>query len=224
MRKVILLISLIIINFSLIVKADTCSSSEMKRLKELAEKIEFSYDYKVNKHTNNNEVWDTIDFSITATNLNNEIKTLVIYNFYNGDYLEFKNNGSNMGTLQGFSEGERVSITMKAYTNNGCSSKDILTKTIKLPYYNQYYDEKFCKENEKFKYCNILTASKLTSNEYYNALNEYRKETEFADASENINENNNSNIIKIIIIASVSLIIVITITVIILKKKRKNAL
>ena len=72
MKKIVLLI---LILFSFNVYADTCDNNELKRLKDLAEKVEFSYDYEIkNEVLEDGSNFPVFNFSITANNLNEDLK------------------------------------------------------------------------------------------------------------------------------------------------------
>ena len=160
--KYVLLVILLFLTIN-VKAANICDTKEFSRLKELAKKIEFDYDYTVNG--------DVVDFSIHAVNLNEDLKVLVIRNYYTDDYRQFK--GTTEATLNGFSNGERVVITIKGFVPNPCSGETVLTKTVKLPYYNFFYNEKQCEGNEDFKYCKILIDSNINETEYNRQLGIY---------------------------------------------------
>ena len=123
--KYVLFIILLIFTFNVKAEEDdsltkACQTKEMSRLKEIAKKVEFDYDYTLSG--------DNVEFSINATNLNDELMVLIIKNYYTNDYREFK--GEEKATLKGFDPGESVVITIKAFVPNKCSGNTILTKTI----------------------------------------------------------------------------------------------
>ena len=130
MKNIKYLLLIIMALFAINVYADdTCDSNELARVKELAKKVEFDYSYVVNDDA-------TINFSIEAVNLNRDLEVVIVEDYYNQKYREFKDNASHSNKLDGFRSGERVVITINAYVPNRCSGKTVLTKTIKLPYYN----------------------------------------------------------------------------------------
>ncbi|MBQ6816817.1 MAG: hypothetical protein IJO27_00125, partial [Bacilli bacterium] len=137
----------IIICISTFINVDAvCDSQRLNELKNKASKIEFIYDYTKNSNSE-------INFKITAVNLDEEIKTLIIKDYYMDDYREFKYNKNKQSSLSGFKSGERVKVTFKAYTTDECSGKTVYSKTVSLPYYNNYYNSSQCKQYPKFKYC-----------------------------------------------------------------------
>ena len=217
MKKIVLIILLL---FTINVYAGNCDSNEFKRLKALAEKIEFTYDYDIKKDENTG--YEYADFSVTAVNLNKDLKVMIIYDYYKDQYSEFLYNKDLKSTLNGFVSGENVKITFKAYTSNDCSNKTILTKNIKLPYYNYFYEEDFCKDNKSFKYCNILIDKDINYNDYINAKNTYLSSEEENNV-ERITEKNNSNYIYIIV-GIISLIVFIITIYFLFKRKEKNSL
>ena len=205
--------------FALNVEAeDHCDSKELARVKEIAKKVEFDYDYKMED--------GKAVFSITAMNLNSDIKVLIIDNYYNQVYKEFKNQGNNKGTLNNFKEGERVTVTINAYVPNWCSGKKVLTKTIKLPYYNYYYSEEKCKGYEDFKYCKQLVDSKITEENFEKQLKAYINNKQ--KSVEVKKEEEESSTLKYVIIGVVSLIVAIGAVVLIVNNisriRKKNSL
>ncbi len=218
MKKIKYVLFVLIMLFAINVKAENhCDSKELARIKEIAKKVEFDYDYKME---DNKAV-----FSISAMNLNDDIKVLIVDNYYNQNYREFKNEGSNKGTLNNFKEGERVSITISAYVPNWCSGKTVLTKTIKLPYYNYFYSEEKCKGYEDFKYCKQLIDSNITEESFENQLAAYKK-TKEKNEEQKIEEEPSA--MRYIIIGVISLIVAVGAIILIMRNisriKKKNSL
>ena len=197
--KYVILVALLLVTFNVNAKvSDNCDKNEFARLKELAKKVEFDYDYKM---VNGKAI-----FSINAINLNRDLKVLIIENYYNQKYKEFKNDGNNRGSLDGFSEGERVTVTINAFVPNWCSGKKVYTKTVKLPYYNKYYSEEKCKGNEGFKYCKQLIDTNISEKTFNSELTSYIRSREKSEVKSNEKENNT---LKYIIIGGISLVVAI---------------
>ena len=114
---------------------EECTTEKMNNLKEIAKKIEFNYTYEMK--TSGDVKYP--DFTINAINLNKDLKALVIEDFESMNYREFKYDGKGNGSLSGFIEGQTVTITMKAYTIDKCSTKTVAVKQVKLPYYNYFF-------------------------------------------------------------------------------------
>ena len=217
MKKYCLL--LIIMMLSLNVKAITlekCTTEKMNRLKEIADKIEFNYTF--NKNSKNG--YGYFDFTINATNLNKEIKALIIQDFYSMNYKEFKNDGKGNGSIKGFLEGENVSITLKAFTADECSTKTVTVKQVKLPYYNQFYDEEFCLTNPNFKYCSELTPSKVTKDMYDREMKKYIEE----NSNTKTNEDKNNNNIWLFVGIGAGVVLIGSVVAFILIRRKKNEL
>ena len=215
--KYIVLILLMVLTINVSAKGDECESAEYNRLKELAKKVEFDYDYKL---IDNKAV-----FSITAVNLTDELKVLIINDYYSGDYRQFKDKGEHKGTLENFTEGEKITVTIKAYVPNWCSGKTITTKLVKLPYYNYYYDEEKCKGNEDFKYCKQLIDVKITQKDFDNQLAQFIKNRE-KNEQKNVEKapEDNSELIKIIGLSAGGCVVVGVIVALLIKQKKKNSL
>ena len=223
MKRIKYVILIIITLLTINVKgAETCDSKEFARLKELAAKVEFDYDYKLV-----NDVEPL--FTIKAVNLNKDIKVLIIEDYYSGRYKEFKDNEEHVATIDKFKPGERVVVTIKGNVPNMCAGKTVLTKTIKLPYYNFYYDEEVCKGNEEFKYCKQLIDNNITEKEFNKQLKQYTdkkyiEEMEEKESNEKEPEQSSTDIVKIVAIVVVAIVIVTIIVMIIMKRRKKNKL
>lgn len=217
MKKIKYVLLILLVTLSINVRAaDNCDSKELKRLKELAKKVEFDYDYKL--------VNDEAVFSISATNLNEDLRVLIIENYYEDKYREFK--GETSASLDGFKSGERVVVTIKGFVANGCSGVTVLTKTVKLPYYNYYYDWNRCSGNENFKYCKYLLDANITKEEFdkqfelfmNKKIEGYNKESE----TENVSEKRKFDNIYFVIVSIAILLIVLSIIIIRVRKIRNR--
>ena len=142
----------------------SCNTSEFTRLKEKAKEIQFAYSLN----------YDNNSFDITATNLDKEIKVLIIRDYYLEDYREFSYNTSQEYTLSNFTPGERVTITFKGYVANECAGETVYTKTLTLPYYNSFYDSSECENYREFIYCKErLVENNISSSEFYDKYYPY---------------------------------------------------
>ena len=216
MKKVKLLLFILLIMLTVNVKAASgCESSELKRLKELAKIVDFDYDYKV--------INEQANFSIKAVNLNSDLKVMIIEDYYLDKYREFKDNSSHSATLDGFNSGDKVVITIKGFVNNACSGTTVLTKTIKLPYYNMYYSEKVCKGFEDFKYCKELIDSNISEETFYEEFEKYFEAKEIKEP-EKVSTNNTWKLLIIICSIVVVIAILVGMMMIIARRKRKNSL
>ena len=215
--KYVVLVVLLVLSFNVKASDSDCDKKENARLKELANKVEFDYDYKL--------AGDKAVFSINAVNLNEELKVLIIKDYYNDDYKEFKDNSTHKDTLDGFESGEKVTITIKGYVPNWCSGKTMLTKTIRLPYYNYFYDEEKCKGNEDFKYCKQLIDSNITQSEFDKQFELYLKSKEPKEEPVDTKPVDTDNTLYYIIGGGVLVVIVgVVIVSSIIKRRKKNML
>lgn len=208
----------LLILFSFNVWADTCKTDELKRLKELASNVVFKTNYEIKTTDGVNYA----EYTITAYNLNKELKTLVVWDYYAGKYQEFKYNDSKEATLGKFIDGEKVKISIYAYTANACSGKEVSTKIIKMPYYNDYYDEDFCSRNPDFEYCLPVVEKKITKNTYDKALKKYLYIDVIEDETKE--ENNNKTNLWIIMGSIIGLIIIVVFFIFMNQRRKKSAI
>ena len=216
MKNIKAIILVIILLLTMNVKADsTCDSKEFKRLKDLAKKIEFDYGYTIEN--------EDIDFYIHAVNLNEDLKVLIVYDYFNDDYKEFV--GKKEATLNGFKTGEKVIITISGFVPNSCSGEVVLTKTIRLPYYNLFYDRNKCVGNEDFKYCKELINDNITQSDYDDAFELYLKNKEESKIKETYEKEVENTKLHIIIGSIVvALVLISALVIYIIKRIKKNSL
>ena len=223
MKKILYVIMIVISLFLLNVKADEessfkCEGEERQRLKNLANKLEYTYSFRKNAD-------GVIDFSITISNLNEDLKIIITDDLARDD-KEFKYNDSKTVTKSGFSSGQRVNLAIKGFVVNWCSGETISTKLLKIPYYNYNYDEEFCKDNSDFKYCKELLDTKITQDEYDSAYKQYINKKEKTEEPEKQEDPDTGNWNLLIIIGSIVgvLLIIVLVGIFIIRRRRKNAL
>ena len=224
MKKILFIFITFLLLLSVNVHADdTCTKEELARLKELAEKVEINYDYEFKEVKQNGEILKYPIFSLTATNLNRELKVLIIENYLEQKYKEFKDGDKTTATIKDFKEGDKINITIKAFVPNKCSGKTVGSKTIKIPYYNKYSEEELCSHFPESKYCSEFTEKIVTLNEFNNEMIKYMENQK---VEPEINDEKNDSWSSLVIIATIIgvLIIIIVIATIIVKKRRKNSL
>lgn len=212
------LLFVLLMFFTINVKAeDKCERKELNRLRELARKVEFDYDYKM--------IDDIAVFSLKAVNLNSDLKVMIVEDFYMDKYKEFKDNDTHMASIDGFTSGDKVAVTIIGYVPNMCSGEILLTKTIKIPYYNYFYNNDNCEGNEDFKYCKLLVDTNLSQKTFDNQYTAYLME------KNTVKENNEIQVIekdfrvlKIINAIAASIGILALIAIVVIKRIRRNSL
>lgn len=195
-KKTMFIIGLFVMFFCYInvYAADACESSELSRLRKLAEKVDFDYSYEIKELTTpGGTVNKYIEYSISAINLNDDLQVVIMEDYFANKFTEFKGDSEGKATLKPFLEGDKVNITIYAYTENACSGKKITTKTITLPYYNKFYDlddcrlvrdydycmvkyyKEYCDDFQTFKYCQKFIDESVSQEKFDDKLNDFRK-------------------------------------------------
>ena len=211
--KYIVLILIVFTFFD--VKAATCTSDELAKLKELANNIEIKKQVQIRK--DNPPIEDGVYYTIDISNYNHDL--LIRYKTYG---VMHELDTSDYSDLL-FSEGQKVTFYIYAFTLNTCSGNLLRTIDYKFDIYNMYYynNKEKCDANPEFKYCDeYLDTSKMNTEDIDKKFDEYLAKN-----------NNNSSNIKIdsnnliyYIIGSVVLVIVIgVVIVVIIRKKKKNS-
>lgn len=208
------ILCLILLLFAINVKAvekDTCDKNELKRLKEIASHITYTYEY--------NE--ETKRFDIILDNVTSEVRPIIIYSWDLLEFDEFVPNSSGTARRSNFLSGEKIKITTKAFVNNGCSAKDLAVKTIALPYVNPFINSEECKESPEFKFCiNKLTNVNISESTFKSEYAAYKKEK--AKGTPTMVINNTKIYVLLAIIVAIPLAIVVKNAVTKYIEKRKD--
>lgn len=130
MKKIIL--SLILL-FPIIAKAQ-CTNKDLTRYKTLAGNMTSYYTYNSENNT----------FAATIENVHSDL--YIRDRTYNNEYRT-NQQGLNEITLYNLAPGKAV--TIKAYPTSGeCAGYAVYTMYINVPYYNQYYSDPICNNND----------------------------------------------------------------------------
>ena len=211
--KRIFLICMMLFTFNVYAK---CDSNELNRLKELAKKVEFTYQYTGDK---NNQYFD-----ITASNLHEDLKVLIIKDYYMDDYQEFKYNSKKTFKLSKFENDSKVKITIKAFVPNECSGETVYTKTIDLPFYNSYQNSNECLQYPDFKYCQEFLDNSISKTTFDSALHDYIEDKENISSEDPVEEKKDYGFI-IFLVVIILLVIMGTFGImLVIKNKKANEL
>ena len=213
MKKILFSFSLLLICFSYInVSAiDACTTSEMTRLRELANNVKFNYNYKIEYESEEDEeLWMAYSFEIL--NYNDDLKI----------YLNDQSNLIDVNTFQNqeFSRGENITFYIYSYTDNLCTDELLRTIDVKLPVYNTYYyfNKERCEGYPDFEYCKeFMDVSEYSFSEIDEMFQKY------VDGDNIIDLITDDNYRLYFIFGGIGLILVIIIVCFIfIKRKRKK--
>lgn len=205
------------------VNAETCSNKELNSLKEKAINIKVTYDLYDSTYNENHLYY----FNVLITNFDKD------FYIVDSDGQEFKymenleDNG--VRVLRSVKEGTKYDFTLYTSNETKCPDNKIITKSITLPYYNDYSQREECKGIEEFALCQKYYGGVIESDDYFKTqVEKYRK-----SLVDNSNKKNDKSIVSIIlafitnnlliVIPSIIVIIVIVILVVIktIKKKKR---
>lgn len=167
-KILIFLLLFIIIPFK--VNAE-CSEEEKIRISKLANNITSSIEY--NEETNS--------FTVTFLNLTG------------GFLIEDDNTKLNYQSDFELNINDLKSGNHKfnIYDISGCYQNEVLTKNIKIPFYNQYYNSKECNDFQEYTYCSKWLQDNITYNTWKKKVDSYKKNV-VEEESEIIEENKKS--------------------------------
>ena len=139
--------SLFIVNFLVLfvfltitnVNAAECTTAELRELKNLAKKIEISYEPMENVDGN-------YYFAVNVYNMDKNFNLIV------NDSLYVIYSSNNM-LLGGFDQNTNLKISVYASNLTNCSSELLDKTTYKLPAYNKYYTRDECASNYEKDIC-----------------------------------------------------------------------
>ncbi len=218
MKKIIIFVITFLISFNVYaIDIPACTDSEMTRLKELANNVEFKRNINITEQELDEDTTELyVTYDITIANFDKDLK------------ISYKNNvmgentiTSETTTIKGLNEDNTITFSIYAYTNNLCTNNLLKTVTVKLPTYNSYYyyNKDKCQTYPNFKYCKeYLDLGDLYYEDIDDMFDEYIKER----TSVPVQDNKLANNIVYLIGGGVIILLAIIITIIIIKKKKNK--
>ena len=150
--KKVLLIIIAVITFTIyknVFAIDACTNSEMERLRELANNVEFktNYDFDI-VDKDMKKIY--LNYTIEFINLDDDLK--ISYKVNNGETIELE---PGVKSIKNLGPDNKITISIYSYTDNLCTERLLRTKTINLLPYNDYYyfNKEKCQEYPEFEYC-----------------------------------------------------------------------
>ncbi len=213
LKKILLIIVSFFISIN-VYATDACTTSELNRLKELANNVQFKKNYRIIEDKEENAI--DVMYNIDIINYDKDLR--IFYKTqYDDEETEVFQREDNIGD---FSPTENVTFYIRAFSNNDCITKLLKSVTIKLPAYNEYYyfHKEKCDTYPDFKYCSEFLDTELSDEEIDKLFDEYLKKDEKTD-----NEKKEFNYIYIVILG-VLLLLTIIVVVIIKNKRNKDDL
>lgn len=145
-----------------------CGYSEQKDLNVLANHVDYHYDHDDS----------TGLFSLTFVNVPNELYIVVD--------RSTRYPVNNSITLNGFTYGQQISITIKGSESSNCHDSFLRVDRFMFPYINKFYGDSRCVDHENLDICsNRFLNYELSLNSFYRLINE---DTEIKKQQENKKE------------------------------------
>lgn len=219
-NKILLIVCLFFV-YSNVLADDSCTTAELNRLKEAAKNVEFTHEYSVREERaiDYGPIVKVVDYNVSVLNLPDDLRLkLSTDSNMTMPYTNFNE--------MVFDNGQSVSIKIVAYTANECAGKVVLTKTVKLPYFNVYSMNEACLTYPDFKYCSQYGKYNIDDDDVFEKeLEEYKKS--LSGNGNNIEEPNDiKGFIEkygLFIAVGSILIIVIVIVFLIIKRKKRGS-
>ena len=209
---------LCILSYKNVYALNECTSSELQRLRELANNVSFTYEYKKEEYLEEDTYTvKTAYYSVTAHNLSDELTVRL----KNDNSLVFT---KEKPTLNNFLNGSLVQIELVAYTKNLCSGRVIVTKNVELPYWNKYSEREECNLYPEFKYCSEFGRYNITDEEFLSELEKYKGKDE-KEPDTNLEENSLTKFFGdygLYFLGGLGGVIVIAFLIVFILKKRKK--
>lgn len=244
LKKILLLFIFIICTN--VYALDECTTDKMKNLRELANNVEFKYEYELEKNLNEIDdiQYEKIEFDDgTETNDKTNEENYITNsknnysNIFSAEYsvkiinmneklkIYYRTNAKEEYVLLNneefeqykFGEGQTIEFLIKSYTNDLCTAEILRKYNIKFPIYNNFYANNKDKCNE-YKDFEYCTEFIDKKIDYSNVQKLF---DEYISKLNKSKDNNNFSINKLSIYV-IALFVVIIIIIILVKFKNKN--
>lgn len=231
MKKIFCYIIFILISFAIIItfpKADSCNYKEQAALNKEAKNITFNYEVvdKSSEVDLSNGVPPTIEYYYIQMNLTNITDNLYveITNNQNDEKITYYSSDLVDGVVSFKANSYKVvTYTLNIYAQTDTCSKKLMTRTVKAPKFNTFYQRGLCLYVPEYKYCQEVITSEMDDNKISKSITNYYNKQIANQKQETQKEKNNLK--KYLIIGSIilgSIIVIGGIILIIVKIIRKR--
>lgn len=156
----------------------SCSDEQIIRLNKLAKNIKLSYSYT--------EKNDAVKFNIVITNLNKDL--VIIDRYTNKEY-----NLSGEVTINNINQNTENMFYIYP-SDKQCNDDLLSTKTIEIPYYNKYYNDKICNNMEQYYFCQKFSNKSYEYEYIYEKITEINKKNNNTEKTKTTEKSIFSNI------------------------------
>lgn len=225
-KNILLKIVLILVAFFAFdnVYAESCSTKELNTLKQKATNIKTSYELHDATYNESHMYY----FDILLANFGNEFYIVDL----DGQEFQYITDLEKDGVrnLRVVREGTRYGYTIYTSNETKCPNTKIITKTIEIPYYNDYSQREECKGIEEFSLCQEYYGGLIESDDYFKQQVEKYKKGLIKDDGQKENDGIFGKIISLIsnniLVSCLIAVIVVIISVIVIinlvnRKKKK---
>ena len=202
---------------------EECTSEEMARLKELASNFEIKYTYEIGDTKEEDDELDTkyASYKLKVYNANENLRLTLVKMKQQEEKIQWSDVENKT-----YYEGTNLKYKLYSRTTNLCTDILLKTITVKIPYYNEFYErhQAECEENKDFKYCKEFIEEDIKQTEIEKEFKKYIQDSKKQSTSKFMY--NLFNVLKdyIYIIVGVILIIVLVIVYIFKRKRRMGDL
>lgn len=180
MKKTLPLLAVIILSFMIYkpcahALSDTCTSTEKIRLRELATATKISYEYY---ETANNISGGTFHgYKVSIINFKPDF---YVYDTERATY--FSTTNDSVAISDSFLGGITYKLPFYASDGTICEGYLIMTKYIKMPYYNPYWEDPLCDGHEDYILCKKFNSVAVDSkDEFDERMKAYIKSLVYKD-------------------------------------------
>ena len=233
-KKVFILIVVLItiLLFKTNVQAE-CTNDELRALRIEANNLQFEYELVENEELGVNPTKYYYKVKVSNVTKNLAIATDDGYYFYSdvdrNGYLLIRNN---------YFPGSKNKIYIEASSSTNCNREELSTKTLSIPYYNEYSKRDECKGLEEYDICKQdIDVANITEEQFLKYIEDAKKdaqnkeekkekeEEQILEREENNNlvnfYNKNKKAIYIGLVGMLCVIILVSIVIIKVKDKKK---
>lgn len=219
MIKIIYLIIMMLFVFQLKdVSALVCTSSNYNNLMKQARNVKISYELVHGKGE-----WPY--YKLTVLNMTKDI----MFKFNNEKYIYgYEKENPSMIHLYGtFETGTTVTIDLQVSDENACFGNSLKSISVKLPYFNHFYDYDECLKYPEFRMCaRTFNSDDISDEEFLAAVAEYEKtikpEEEPNEEKLNLFEKIINFVKENIVVVSICTVVLVFVIVIVLHIRRKK--
>lgn len=151
----------------------SCDSTELYRLKQIANNVSYKYDYI---ETKSNDGYSDVTFTITVSNVFDELYVVLAKDDTSDETQKvLLNKSNNEVVVKDIKPGTNQRFEIYASSKSMCLNDKLSSFYVNIPSFNRFYSDTLCDNSKEHEYCKKWVNVRVSKEEFVKELTNYNE-------------------------------------------------